>query len=78
MAEARAFYRLRLRRLSVAEIARRTGYRASRVSARLLPEEVQEMVATHDLAIADAVDLARELRATGMVAALAVALLVPG
>ena len=36
------------------------------------------MVATHDLTIADAVDLARELRATGMVAALAVALLVLG
>lgn len=63
---ARAFTKLRASGLSVAEIARRTGYGASTVSGGLLlaqlPEEAQDKVATRELTVAQATDLARQVR----------------
>lgn len=67
--EARAFHNLRLRRLSVADIARMTGYQQSRINRRLLlldlPVEAQDMVETGELGVTEAETLAREVRASG-------------
>lgn len=67
--QARAFARLRARRMTVANIARRTGYSTSTVQQRLLlidlPDEVQQMVATGKVGLGEATRLAREVRDRG-------------
>jgi ParB family transcriptional regulator, chromosome partitioning protein len=64
---ARAFQRLREGGLTVAEIARRTGYSPSTVSSGLLlvmlPQDAQTMVERKELTVAQATDLARQNRA---------------
>lgn len=61
---ARAFARLRASGLTVAEIARRTGYAASTVSHGLLlatlPAEAQDMVASKEITVAQGTQLARQ------------------
>jgi ParB/RepB/Spo0J family partition protein len=63
---ASAFCALRNRGMGVPAIARATGYSTRTVGARLilldLPEEAQDMVAERRLTLADAEDLARQLR----------------
>lgn len=65
--QAHAFFRLRARALSVADIARMTGYSTATVSARLLlvdlPYEVQDLVAAQTITVAEATVMAREVRA---------------
>lgn len=65
--QGRAFERLRDTGLSVTEIAARTGYSRSTVSDRLalieLPEEVLAQVDDRTITAADAVAIAKELRA---------------
>jgi len=67
--QARAFARLRARRVTVAEIARRTGYSTSTVQQRLLlidlPDEVQDMVTGGQITLAEATRLARDVRQHG-------------
>jgi len=63
---ARAFTRLRATGLSVTEIAHRTGYAPSTVSAGLLlaklPPDAAELVDRKTMTVAQATDLARQLR----------------
>lgn len=67
--QAQAFTALRNRGLSVADIARRTGYSTATVSGRLLladlPDETQEMVREGQISVTDATTLARQIRASG-------------
>lgn len=67
--QAEAFVNLRARGLTVAAIAQRTGYSESTVSARLalrdLPPDARRMVASGQLSITDATDLARQVRRAG-------------
>lgn len=67
--QAGAFQALRNRGLTVADIARRTGYSTSTISARLLlltlPKEAQDMVQTGTLTARDAQQLAREVKTRG-------------
>ena len=63
---ADAFQSLRNRGLTVAEIARRTGYSTSTVSSRLLlltlPRETRDRVQHKEISVADAERMARDLR----------------
>lgn len=67
--QARAFARLRKRGHLVATIAARTGYSESTISERLallnLPLEAQRQLERGDLTTTSAVDLARQVAATG-------------
>lgn len=71
--QAHAFARLRDTGLSVADVAHRTGYSPSTISARLaianLPPRAQQMVAAKEITVADAASLARQLRAGGSASA---------
>lgn len=65
--EAQAMERLRLSGMSVAQIARATCRPRSTVSERLLlarlPKEAQDMIDADELAVRDAVEIARDVRA---------------
>lgn len=67
--QAEAFARLTRRGRTVADIARLTGYATSTVSERLalleLPAKVRAQVARKEVTTKDAVDLARQVAATG-------------
>ena len=65
--QARAFKALQDQGVTVAEIARSTGYSVALIRGRLLlldlPDEAQDMVEDGDLTIGQATDLAKQVRA---------------
>lgn len=67
--QAEAFARLTRRGRTAADIARLTGYSTSTVSERLslleLPATVRDQVARREVTTKDAVDMARQIAATG-------------